>query len=234
MFKDQLSTQTKVLPGDYAYVYQYQKRKEIKYFSDLDLILISGIAPGKPGDPIIVSGVKSTHCGTFENNENITGILEYLKDGNKVKTNEGYKIINFFKNNKKPELCLRKIKDEYKNTYCQLFAVFQLAKGIEIHSKPYEIICLDENNLCELVTLTKITSPRLNNGFISYEVNGVNIFDSDFEVWINGINYTGQDRAQKIFEWSCKNKNDINDATFNFNKIFSMKLISYTAKNIII
>lgn len=231
MFKDSLSNNTQVFKGDIAYVYQYQKRKEIEFFSDLDKIQVSEIIPkAKVTDTVMLEGFSINNKKGNIEKDKILGILTYLREGDIIKTSEGDKIINFFIKENNPIPCLRKIKEEYE--YCKLFAIFQLDKKIEIKICPYDLICLNQDNLCELIKLTKIQYPRLYNGYISYLLNGkeknINIFD----IYINNKKYENKEAIKEIFDWACNNKNSINDATYNFQKIFSLKLTNFEMLNV--
>lgn len=226
MFKDALLNSTKVFKGDIAYIYQYQKRKEIEFFSDLNKIEVSEVIPkGKMSDTVMLEGFCDICKKGKIEKEKILGILEYLREGDTIKTSEGDKFINFFIKDNKPILCLRKPKEEYE--YCKLFAIFQLDKKIEIKISPYDLICLNQENLCNLIKLTKIQYPRLNNGYVSYFLNEEEKNECLFDIYINNKKYENADGIKEIFNWACNNKNSINDVNYNFQKVFSLKLTNF-------
>lgn len=226
MFKDKISNMEKIDIGDHVYVYQYRKRKKIEFFQDLDFIKVTEIVPkNKPSDPIMVGGIKTICNKGILNDENVVGFVDYIRHGDIIQTSEGDKFINYFIKNNEMILCLRKIKEEYE--YCRLKAIFQLDKKIEIKISPYDLICFNEENLLNLIKFTKITHTRLHNGYISYFLNGEEIHINDFEIYINNKKYNGYDGVEQIFKWACENKNEINEANFNFQKIFSMKLTNF-------
>ncbi len=231
MFKDQLSNQAKIFPGDMAYIYPYNKRRDIEYFSDLNYVRVADLAPkSKPTDDIMVTGFETHISKTNREDEKVFGVLEYVREGNIVKTAEGNKIINFFERDGAPERCLRKIKKEH--DYCQLYCIFKLSKEIELRVNPYDLICLNQDNLCKLIELTTLKTPRLNNGYISFILNDKEVNVIDFEVWVNGIRYEGYDYANVVFKWACKNKNSLIETGFDFNKTFSLKHINYEMRKI--
>ena len=226
MFKDKILNDTKIFQGDIVYIYQYQKRKEIEFFEDLNMVNVLDVVPRtKSCEPIMVSGFEKKCINGIIDENKILGIVQYVRDKDIIKTSEGNKIINYFVKDKKPILCLRKLKDEY--DYCKLKAIFQLDKNLEIKVEPYDLICLNQDNLCDLIKLTKISHPRLHNGYISFLLNGEEVYINNFEIYINNKKYNNSDSIKEIFKWACENKNNINNATFDFQKIFSLKLTNY-------
>ena len=109
MFKDSISKDTKIFLGDVVYLYQYQKRKSIKTFNDLDKVTVTEVVPRyKQSDDIMVGGVKFSIDKGVEKDERIVGIVEYKRNGDLIETSEGNKFINYFIKDKKPVLCLKK------------------------------------------------------------------------------------------------------------------------------
>lgn len=226
MFKDSISKDTKIFLGDVVYLYQYQKRKSVKTFNDLDKVTVTEVVPRyKQSDDIMVGGVKFSIDKGVEKDERIVGIVEYKRNGDLIETSEGNKFINYFIKDKKPVLCLKKIKSEYE--YYDLYAVFQLDKGIEIKIKPYDLICYNQGNLIDLIKSTKIDHARFCNGYICFYLNGEELTFNEFDIFINNKKFNPDNRVKQLFDWACNNKNNINDAIYNFQKIFSMKLIGY-------
>ena len=46
------------------------------------------------------------------------------------------------------------------------------------------------------------------------------------------ISEENKEAIKEIFDWACNNKNSINDATYNFQKIFSLKLTNFEMLNV--
>ena len=101
MFKDKISNMERIDIGDYVYVYQYRKRKEIEFFQDLDFIKVTEIVPkNKPSDSIMVGGIKTICNKGILNDENVVGFVDYIRHGDIIQTSEGDKFINYFSSKK--------------------------------------------------------------------------------------------------------------------------------------
>lgn len=230
MIKDKLGREKQIFRGDTVYVYQYKDRNKISSINDLEKIVVEDISESGGGD-FIASGTKSylDSNGRIQE-EKTSGIVCYVMSGNMVVTSEGEKIINYYVDDNKIKLCLRKPKEEYE--YMVLNVLFQIDKKIELTVKPYDIICVNENNLKSLISLIKISHPRLHNGFVSFFLNDNEVVTRNVEVYINKTHYIGNNGLGNVFDWAVENKNPLTDSPYKFQKIYSLKHTGYIASKI--
>lgn len=216
--------------GDTVYIYEYKDRKNISGFGDLIKVKVDMLLPKSKTDRTII--VK----GLFENvdeddhifMDTMTGTVAYTTKGRFVETSEGIKYGSFYIDNKLniPIPCLRKLKDQAQ--FFDLYAVFSIDKDVQIRTLiTDEIIFPSVEDAERYIDYLDIKHGELHNGYIKFFANEINTIFTDFDIIINGVKYSSQDKASFVFNRCCKNKNSLNTTQYDFNKYFSLKHISF-------
>lgn len=229
MFKDALSTETVIQPEDTVYIYEYRQRKDIKGFSDLTKVTVDTVVTASKKDKNIIVR------GHFENvdddgrifNDVMTGIVAYKANGPFVETKEGLKYISYYISSQGfPEVCLRKVKD-HKDFYT-LHATFGLTKELRVRAAAADGLLFNSVADAEdYIQYIDISNAELSNEYIRFDTNGVlNVF-TNFDIIIGDHRFSSRDKLKEIFSFVCKQKNSKNNAQFDFNKVFSLRHLSF-------
>lgn len=214
-----------VFNGDRVFVYQYKDRKDIHDFSDLTEIEVTAAVDNvkniiATGNIILNGNYVYDENG---NKETISGIVAYKKEGNILEKGKRKFYISYDIKKKGFNTILKEYNGE---DLLELHACLRLDEHVEIKLLATNICFISQEEAEEFIDFLYIKHPKLYNRKISIEINGKTYLYEDYSVYVNG-KYIDKNPKERLIQYACKYKNPIKEETYDFNKVFSMRLSGY-------
>ncbi len=214
----------KVLPGDEVFICLKNMQPYAKELQDLTRITVSNYLTSQTYHPRgqKVKGIEK--IWDKENKEYIyeerVGRMTYkIFDGRAVLTKDGFKYI--FKDGEKLKL---KLFDEIKSFY-NLYLVFAYEDFIFKVGFDHSVFLKDSEEAGFLISTFNITNAKLFSDKIVYFNNEQEFNSSDFEIYYR--NKPLEISKNEFFDIFSNQYAPSNTSHFNFNKYYSLELISY-------
>lgn len=215
-----------IFKDDIVYIYEYKNRNKIKCFSDLIPVKVIDVVDNK--ENIIVSGINlDENYNELQSENNIllktSGIVVFKKEKNFL-LKDNKKFFIYYRREKKRFLL--DIKEYQKTNLYSIYICLKLDENVIIKMRLNSISFDDISDIENFIELVSISRIELHDEYIQLFLNDKKMIYQNFEVYYKE-QYIENDKKRRLFNYACKNKKPINDAKYDFNKIFSLKNIGY-------
>lgn len=219
-----------IYAGDICYIYEYKDRNNIKDFSDLHKVRVDTVSSN--GKDFIVSGEEMSGEYVVLNSNDvpsrISGIVVYKKDGDfLIKKGKRY----FLSFERKSKGFKAVAKEASGPLYC-VYACFKVDDNASVKLRLNDMCFESSEEIESFLELVNITHAQLYDNKVSYILNKYMIETPSYEVYIGDKYVSGGGAKEKLFKYACKSRNPINKGAYDFNKIFSMKLVGYEVSKV--
>lgn len=219
-----------IYAGDICYIYEYKDRNNIKDFSDLHKVRVDTVSNN--GKDFIVSGEEMSGERVVLNSNavpsRISGIVVYKKDGDLlIKKSKRY----FLSFEKKSRGFKTVVKEVSVALYC-VYACFKVDDNASVKLRLNDMCFESSEEIESFLELVNITHAQLYDNKVSYMLNKEVIETQSYEVYMGGKYISSGVAKEKLFQYACNSRNPINKGAYDFNKIFSMKLVGYEVSKV--
>lgn len=219
-----------IYTGDICYIYEYKDRNNIKDFSDLHKVRVDTVSNN--GKDFIVSGEEMSGERVVLNSNavpsRISGIVVYKKDGDLlIKKSKRY----FLSFEKKSRGFKTVVKEVSVALYC-VYACFKVDDNASVKLRLNDMCFESSEEIESFLELVNITHAQLYDNKVSYMLNKEVIETQSYEVYMGGKYISSGVAKEKLFQYACDSRNPINKGAYDFNKIFSMKLVGYEVSKV--
>lgn len=215
-----------IYKNDIVYAYEYKNRNNIHQFDDLIKIKVDTV--DNNGKTIIVSGETMIDENIVLNsngvNDRSSAIVLYKKEDDLLlKRNKKY-YISYIKNKKS---FVRDVKEYDKNIKLMcLYVCLTINERAMAKLRITDICFSSVDEINEFVDMLKISHVELYDDKITMILNGDKKTFYNYEVYYDGKHITSNGK-QRLFNYATKVKNPINETSYDYNKIFSMKVADF-------
>lgn len=219
-----------IYAGDICYIYEYKDRNNIKDFSDLHKVRVDTVSSN--GKDFIVSGEEMSGEYVVLNINDvpsrISGIVVYKKDGDLlIKKSKRY----FLSFEKKSRGFKTVVKEASGPLYC-VYACLKVDDSTSVKLRLNDMCFESAEEIESFLELVNITHAQLYDNKVSYMLNKEVIETPSYEVYMGGKYISSGVAKEKLFQYACNSRNPINKGAYDFNKIFSMKLVGYEVSKV--
>lgn len=216
--------------GDICYIYEYKDRNNIRDFYDLHKVRVDTVSSN--GKDFIVSGEEMSGESIVLNSNDVpsrvSGVVVYKKDGDfLIKKSKRY-FLSFERNSKGFKAV---VKEVTRPLYC-IYACFKVDDSASVKLRLNDMCFESSEEIESFLELVNITHAQLYDNKVSYILNKDMIETSSYEVYMGDKYISGGTAKEKLFKYACKSRNPINKGAYDFNKIFSMKLVGYEVSKV--
>lgn len=213
-----------IFRGDRVFVIEYKNRgtESFGLLTEIEVDIVEDNRTNK-----IASG-RTIKNGSFITNnlgahERTSGIVVYKREHFLLKKDreEFYIGCNFSGKN------YEKITKEYSGqSLFQIYVVTKLDEHVQVKFPLTDMFFESIEEVQAFIDKLNITHTQLFDDSIVFFMNKEKITINEYEVYVNG-KYINEDAKERLFRYACKNKTSIGNEVYDFNKVFSLKIVNY-------